>query len=77
MPFMSAKKMNEVERARNVCYEALIRCLGAFIDARTPGLDKKENFTIIGPGVSENPNQYLHIAEPHGFKIGGAQQPPG
>lgn len=52
-------------------------CYDAFIDTRTPGSDQKENFTIIGPGVSENPNQFVHIAEPHGFNIGGARQPPG
>ncbi|MEL6686727.1 MAG: cupin domain-containing protein [Pseudomonadota bacterium] len=62
---------------RLVRYEDLIPCLDAFIDTRTPGSDKKENFTIIGPGVSENPNQHIHIAEPHGFNIGGARQPPG
>ena len=49
---------------------------GAFVDARSPGSDKKENFTIIGPGVAENPNQFVHIREPHGFNIGAARQPP-
>jgi quercetin dioxygenase-like cupin family protein len=62
---------------RIVRYEALKPCLDAFIDTRSPGSDTKENFTIIGPGVSENPNQHVHIAEPHGFNIGGARQPPG
>ena len=62
--------------ARIVRYEDLVPCLNAFIDTRTPGSESKENFTIIGPGVSENPNQYVHIAEPHGFNIGGARQPP-
>jgi quercetin dioxygenase-like cupin family protein len=28
------------------------------------------------PGVSENPDQFVHIPEPHGFNIGGARQPP-
>ena len=59
-----------------VKYEDLVPCLNAFIDTRTPGSDKKENFTIIGPGVSENTDQYVHIKEPHGFNIGGARQPP-
>ena len=60
-----------------VRYTELRPCFDAFIDTRTPGSDKKENFTIIGPGVSENPNQHVHIARPHGFNIGGARQPPG
>lgn len=62
---------------RLVRYRDLVPCTDAFIDTRTPGSDKKENFTIIGPGVSENPNQHVHIAEPHGFNIGGARQPAG
>jgi quercetin dioxygenase-like cupin family protein len=62
---------------RLVRYSELRPCINAFIDARSPGSDKKENFTIIGPGVAENPNQYVHIREPHGFNIGGARQPPG
>lgn len=62
---------------RVVRYAELVPCLNAFVDTRTPGSDRKENFTIIGPGVSENPDQHVHIAEPHGFNIGGARQPPG
>ena len=62
---------------RLVRYADLIPCYNAFIDCRTPGSEAKENFTIIGPGVSENPHQHVHIAEPHGFNIGGARQPPG
>jgi mannose-6-phosphate isomerase-like protein (cupin superfamily) len=61
---------------RIVRYADLAPCRTAFIDARTPGSDAKENFTIIGPGVAENPDQHVHIREPHGFNIGGARQPP-
>ena len=61
---------------RVVRYASLRPCYNAFIDTRTPGSEAKENFTIIGPGVSENPEQHVHIAEPHGFNIGGARQPP-
>jgi mannose-6-phosphate isomerase-like protein (cupin superfamily) len=63
--------------ARLVRYAELRPCTNAFIDARTPGSDRKENFTIIGPGVAENPEQHVHIRIPHGFNIGGARQPPG
>ncbi len=62
---------------RLVRYADLIPCYNAFIDCRSPGSEAKENFTIIGPGVSENPAQHVHIAEPHGFNIGGARQPMG
>ena len=62
---------------RIVRYADLRPCYNAFIDTRTPGSEAKENFTIIGPGVSENPEQFVHIAEPHGVNLGGARQPPG
>lgn len=64
-----------IER-RIVRYDDLVPCRDAFIDTRSPGSDQKENFTIIGPGVAENPNQHVHISEAHGFNIGGARQPP-
>ena len=68
---------SEALSQRLVRYSDLIPCYNAFIDCRTPGSEAKENFTIIGPGVSENPDQHVHIAEPHGYNIGGARQPPG
>lgn len=62
---------------RLVRYSDLKPCTTAFIDTRTPGSAQKENFTIIGPGVAENPDQHVHISIPHGFNIGAARQPPG
>jgi len=63
-------------RRRLVRYGELIPCRNAFIDTRNPGSEEKENFTIIGPGVSESADQFVHIPEPHGFNIGAARQPP-
>jgi len=62
--------------ARIVRYGELQPCKTAFIDAHTPGSNQKENFTIIGGGVSESPDQHVHISLPHGFNIGAAGQPP-
>jgi mannose-6-phosphate isomerase-like protein (cupin superfamily) len=70
---MTPKAMQE----RLVRYADLRPCSNAFIDSHTPGSDRKENFTIIGPGVAENPEQYVHIRDSHGFNIGAARQPPG
>ena len=69
--------MNELNiESRLVRYGELIPCKTAFIDTHTPGSNQKENFTIIGSGVSENPEQHVHINIPHGFNIGAAGQPP-
>jgi mannose-6-phosphate isomerase-like protein (cupin superfamily) len=62
--------------ARIVRYGELKPCRTAFIDAHTPGSNQKENFTIIGGGVSESPDQHVHIKETPGFNIGAAGQPP-
>ncbi|ASJ74222.1 cupin domain-containing protein [Granulosicoccus antarcticus] len=62
--------------ARIVRYGDLQPCRTAFIDAHTPGSDQKENFTIIGGGVSESADQHVHIKETPGFNIGAAGQPP-
>lgn len=62
--------------SRIVRYGELKPCKTAFIDAHTPGSDQKENFTIIGGGVSESPDQHVHIRDTPGFNIGAAGQPP-
>ena len=44
--------MNLSEMDLNIVrYGELVPCKTAFIDAHTPGSDRKENFTIIGGGV--------------------------
>ena len=62
--------------ARIVRYGDLMPCRTAFIDAHTPGSDQKENFTIVGGGVSESADQHVHISVAHGYNIGAAGQPP-
>ncbi|MCK0149129.1 cupin domain-containing protein [Marivita sp. S6314] len=63
-------------QSRIVRYGDLQPCRTAFIDAHTPGSDQKENFTIIGGGVSESADQHVHITDTPGFNIGAAGQPP-
>ena len=43
-----------------VRYDDLKPCKTAFIDAHTPGSNKKENFTIIGSGAVS----YTHLTLP-------------
>ncbi len=49
----------------------------AFIDCKIPGSHLKENYAIIGPGVSQDADQVIPLAEPHGFQIGAAAMPNG
>ncbi len=76
LPDSSSDWIKTFSAERLVRYADLRPCTTAFIDTRTPGSAEKENFTIIGPGVAESPDQHVHIEIPHGFNIGGARQPP-
>ncbi len=62
---------------RCVRYRDLVPCIDAFVDRRIPGREGNENFAVIGPGVAEAANQFVHVTIPHGFNIGGARQAPG
>lgn len=69
--------MTPADMEKNIVrYGELRPCKTAFIDAHTPGSDQKENFTIIGGGVSESADQHVHITDTPGFNIGAAGQPP-
>ena len=72
---MAAVSVAEMEE-RIVRHGDLVPCKTAFIDAHTPGSNQKDNFTIIGGGVSESPDQHVHIKDTPGFNIGAAGQPP-
>lgn len=64
-------------RSRTILRSDWVPCRTAFIDTRTPGSDQKDNYSFIGPGVSQNSDQFVNIAEPHGFNMGAAGMPEG
>ena len=66
----------EVER-RTIRHTDWVPCKAAFIDCRTPGSDKKDNYSFIGAGVSQNSSQFVNLQEPHGFNLGAAGMPNG
>ncbi|MEA9984239.1 hypothetical protein [Subtercola sp. RTI3] len=66
----------EVER-RTIRKSDWVACNSAFIDCRTPGSDRKENYAFIGAGVSQNASQVVNLTENHGFNTGAAGMPNG
>jgi mannose-6-phosphate isomerase-like protein (cupin superfamily) len=70
--------VNATELARrHVGRHRYVSCDEAFIDVRLPGSHPKENYSIIGPGVTQNAGQVVNLREPHGFNIGAAGLAPG
>ena len=66
----------ELER-RTVRRGDFVSCNQAFIDCRTPGSDRKENYSMIGRGVSQSAGQVVNLDLPHGFNVGAAAMPHG
>ena len=64
----------EARRIRRTDY---VSCTVAFIDCKKPGSHLKENYSIIGPGVTSSDEQVVNLPEPHGFNIGAAAMPNG
>ena len=75
--------MGETVIAKDDAQKRLIRredyvsCALAFIDCKTPGSHLKQNYSIIGPGVTTSADQVVNLREPHGFNIGAAAMPHG
>ncbi len=70
--------VTEAEAARRTIRRSdFVSCNQAFIDCRTPGSDRKENYAMIGPGVSQSADQVVNLREPHGYNIGAAAMPNG
>lgn len=66
----------EAER-RLVRPEDMVSCSVAFIDCKLPGSHLKQNYSFIGPGVTQSASQVINIPEAHGFNIGAAAMPKG
>lgn len=64
-------------RGRLVAPEDMVSCNLAFIDCKLPGSHLKQNYSFIGPGVTQSSAQVVNIPEPHGFNIGAAAMPKG
>ena len=54
-----------------------VSCHVAFIDCKLPGSTLKENYSIIGAGVTQAEDQVVNLVEDHGFAIGAAAMPHG
>lgn len=63
--------------ARHIRRADYVSCTVAFIDCKKPGSHLKENYSIIGPGVTSSSDQIINLPEPHGFNIGAAAMPNG
>lgn len=75
--------MNDIRISQDQANERLIKradyvsCSVAFIDCKTPGSHLKENYAMIGPGVTSSADQVINLREPHGFNVGAAAMPHG
>ena len=63
--------------ARHIRRDDYVSCTVAFIDCKKPGSHLKENYSIIGPGVTSSADQVINLPEAHGFNIGAAAMPNG
>lgn len=64
-------------QTRLVRRDEMVACSVAFIDCKLPGSTLKENYSIIGAGVTQAEDQVVNLVEDHGFAIGAAAMPNG
>jgi quercetin dioxygenase-like cupin family protein len=67
----------EALQQRHIPFSSLRYTTEAFIDYCIPECTPKYNYALIGPGVSQNPNQPINLREPHGFQVGAVSMPRG
>ena len=66
----------EDARARLIKRSDMVACKLAFIDCKMPGSERKENYSLVGPGVTQSADQVVNLTEAHGFSLGVAAMPP-
>jgi quercetin dioxygenase-like cupin family protein len=57
-------------------FEELIPSKIPFVEGKLKGHQDRKNYSVIGPGVSEDTKQNVKIAEAHGFNIGAVSAAP-
>ena len=74
---MTSLQISKDEMLKRVArYKDLKPNKQAFVDSLLPG-HQRENFRIIGRGVSEDPSHMPSITGPHDFNVGGIKAAPG
>ena len=68
---------NEELQQRAIPFASLRYSTEAFMDYRIPGCAPKQNYALIGSGVSQSPKQPVSLREKHGFQVGGVMMPAG
>lgn len=63
--------------SRLIRFSDWVPCKAAFIDCKTPGSDQKDNYSFVGPGVSQSSDQFVNVSTAHGFQLGAAGMPKG
>ena len=61
---------------RLVKFSELVPSKIPFVEGKLKGHQDRLNYSIVGPGVSEDTKQNVKIAEEHGFNIGAVSAAP-
>lgn len=76
-PGLPPEQRSGLAERRLIREQDLVPCRAAFIDCILPGSEFKENYSIIGAGVTQSEDQFVNLQEPHGFQMGVAAMPHG
>jgi len=78
MTFRDLCPVDAAEVARRVIEpDQFVADTKAFVDVRIDRSRGKASYSFIGPGVSQNSDQKINLAVPHGFNVGAASMPTG